>query len=499
MSQAVASQSTPLTILDAMRDPQLFGSVLTGASWTSWMRCAAAVFGITSHLTRSDRQFIRQRLGRTRVPRSPAQEAWLVIGRRGGKSRFAAVVAIFLACFRDYRGILSAGERGILMVIAADRQQAQVVKRYVSALLHAVPMLATLVEHETRESIVLTTGVVIEIHTASFRAIRGYTVVGAICDEIAFWRTDDSANPDTEILNALRPAMATVPGALLLCISSPYARRGELWKAYRAHYGRVESSVLVWQADTATMNPTVPNGVIDHAYAEDEAVASAEYGAQFRRDIESFVSREAIDAAIVPGRVELPPVSSVSYVAFVDPSGGSQDAMTLGIAHREDDRAVLDAVREVTPPFSPESVVKEFTAFLKMYGVTRVRGDRYAGEWAREQFRKRDIQYDICEQSKSDLYGELLPALNSGRVELLDLPRLRSQLAGLERRTTRSGKDSIDHAPGGHDDVVNAAAGALVWLLSRSNCVSPEEIDGFIKSLQEGQRRSKWQIGDTWP
>ena len=46
------------------------------------------------------------------------------------------------------------------------------------------------------------------------------------------------ANPDTEILNALRPAMATVPGALLLSISSPYAKRGELWRAHEAHYGK---------------------------------------------------------------------------------------------------------------------------------------------------------------------------------------------------------------------------------------------------------------------
>jgi hypothetical protein len=52
--------------------------------------------------------------------------------------------------------------------------------------------------------------------------------------------------------------------------------------------------------------------------------------------------------------------------------------------------------------------------------------------------------------------------LNSGRVELLDLPRLADQLTGLERRTARSGKDSIDHAPGTHDDIANAVAGSLL-------------------------------------
>jgi hypothetical protein len=57
-----------------------------------------------------------------------------------------------------------------------------------------------------------------------------------------------------------------------------------------------------------------------------------------------------------------------------------------------------------------------------------------------------------------------LPLLNAGRIELLDLPRLSTQLTGLERRTARSGKDSIDHAPGGHDDLANAVAGVLVNL-----------------------------------
>ena len=150
-----------------------------------------------------------------------------------------------------------------------------------------------------------------------------------------------------------------------------------------------------------------------------------------------------------------------STVGFLDPSGGSQDAMTLAISHRDEDRAVLDAVREVRPPFSPEAVVREFAALLHAYAVTRVRGDRYGGEWPREQVRKAGIEYEVCETAKSDLYKELLPALNSGHVELLDHTRLRAQLAGLERRTARGGRDSIDHAPGSHDDLINAAAGRV--------------------------------------
>ena len=390
-----------------------------------------------------------------------------MVGRRGGKSRIAALVAVFLACFRDYRAILAPGEKGTVMVIAADRKQARHVFGYIAGLLDGVSMLAQMVESRTRETINLTNRVTIEVHTANFRAVRGYTVIGAICDEIAFWRSEDSANPDTEILNGLRPGMATVPNALLLCISSPYARRGALWDAYRRHYGQDQDAVLVWQADTRSMNPSVDEQVIAEAYNQDESAAAAEYGAQFRRDIEGFVSAEAVGAVVVPGRYELPRVSEVRYFGFVDPSGGSQDSMTLAIAHNEKGTAVLDAVREHKPPFSPEAVASEFAEVLKAYRLSTVTGDRYGGEWPREQFRKRGIEYKPADKPKSELYLELLPAINSGKVELLDNTRLLAQLRSLERRTSRIGRDTVDHGPGGHDDLANAAAGALVGAMAR--------------------------------
>ncbi len=348
------------------------------------------------------------------------------------------------------------------MILATDRRQARVIYRYVRALLLNVPALAAFVDREDQEAIELNNGIAIEIMTATFRSVRGYTVIAALLDEAAFWRSDDSANPDTEVLAALRPAMATIPNATLLVASSPYAKRGILYDAYRRHYGRDDSQVLVWQAATREMNPTVPQAVIDEATERDPANAAAEYGAEFRSDIETFIAREVVDAAVVPGRHELPPMRAAAYLAFADPSGGSADSMTLAIAHAEGERAVLDAVRERRPPFSPEDVVREFATLLATYRVSTVVGDRYGGEWPAERFREHGISYEPAERPKSDIYREVLPILNSGRAELLDLPRLTTQLCGLERRTARGGRDSIDHAPGAHDDLANAVAGALV-------------------------------------
>ena len=259
--------------------------------------------------------------------------------------------------------------------------------------------------------------------------------------------------------------MGTIPGALMLLASSPYARRGALWDRFRKHHGQDGAPVLVWKAATLDMHPGFDPAIVAQAYADDPAAAAAEYGGEFRTDVAAFMSREAVEGAIAPGRRELPPLPGTRYVAFVDPSGGVSDSMTLAIAHKDGDRAVLDVVREVRPKFSPDAVVAEFAEVLKAYRCLAVTGDRYGAAWVPERFAVHGIKYEPSEKFRSDLYLELLAPLNSGRVELLDLPRLTAELCGLERRTARSGKDSIDHAPGAHDDVANAAAGALVKVL----------------------------------
>jgi hypothetical protein len=118
-------------------------------------------------------------------------------------------------------------------------------------------------------------------------------------------------------------------------------------------------------------------------------------------------------------------------------------------------------VRERKPPFSPDDVVKDYAALLKSYRVYRVRGDRYAAQWPVERFSVHGITYEASQKSASDLYLEFLPLLNAGRVELLDNKALVSQLSALERRTSRTGRDTISHPPQGHDDVANAVAGAF--------------------------------------
>jgi hypothetical protein len=101
--------------------------------------------------------------------------------------------------------------------------------------------------------------------------------------------------------------------------------------------------------------------------------------------------------------------------------------------------------------------VAKFSEVLKQYGVSSVTGDRYAAQWPVLAFQKHGIAYRPSDLNRSQIYSAFEPLLNSGRVELLDHPKLLQQLIGLVRKG-----EKIDHKSGEHDDHANACAGAIV-------------------------------------
>jgi hypothetical protein len=135
---------------------------------------------------------------------------WAIVGRRGGKSRASSILAAFIGELCKHTG-LALGERGKVLVLAQNKEQAAVAFGYVAGLFDHVPMLSQLVTNRTAESIALANGIDVEVRSASFRGIRGVMAVAVIGDEAAFWYDDStgSTNSDAEILNAVRPALAT--------------------------------------------------------------------------------------------------------------------------------------------------------------------------------------------------------------------------------------------------------------------------------------------------
>lgn len=448
----------PVTIRDAMTDPALFGDQFGGDSFAAWRALLAAFYGL--ELSDDERAILLDLTGRESLPESAFAELWLAIGRRGGKSQIAALIAVYEALFRDHRAKLSPGEVATVMAIAADRKQARSVMRYTSGLVNGNAMLRRAVIRESSEAIEFDNRAVIEVHTASHRAVRGYTLSCCILDEIAFWHVD-GANPDKEIVTGLRPGLATL-GGKLVALSSPYAKRGVLWDTHKRHFAGTSERVLVAQAPTLTMNPTLDPAIVADAMRDDPEAAKAEYLAQFRTDISNLIDVGLIEDCTRPKPLELPPVSDVTYHAFVDPAGGGADEFTMAIGHEEQGHCVVDLVRGRTG--SPADIVAEYAPILKRYGIKRVTGDRYSGRWVRDEFDTHGIAYDVSEMDRSALYLEFLARLNSGRVELPACYKTNRQFAALERRTSRSGRDTIDHPPGGHDDRANAAAGVVAQM-----------------------------------
>ena len=145
--------ASAVTILDALDDEHLFAPMFPGPSWRRWRSFLAGLFCLP--MDEAALEVYRHHTGRSERPVRPFREAAVICGRRGGKSRVLALIAVYLATFQDYRAFLAPGEQPIVAIIAADRRQARICLRYIIGLLREVPLLAPLIAEERSESVEL--------------------------------------------------------------------------------------------------------------------------------------------------------------------------------------------------------------------------------------------------------------------------------------------------------------------------------------------------------
>jgi hypothetical protein len=454
-----------LSIVESMDDPGLFQPWFRGPTWNGWRTVLKAAYALP--MNNVERAFFRTVAERD-PPKKRVREAWLVAGRRSGKDSVASLVTAYSASMFDRKqSELRRGEKALCSCLASDRDQSKIVLNYVRSYFDDLPLLRNMLGRNTATGFDLSNSVDVSITTNSFRAVRGRPILTAILDECAFWRDERSANPDEETYRAITPGMATLRDSMLIGISSPYRKAGLLYRKFKEHYARDTDDVLVIRAPTKVLNPTIDQSVIDRALEDDPLAAKAEWLAEWRDDITGFVSNELIEAAVDRGVTVRPPVPGVRYVSFVDPSGGMHDSFTAAVAHMDSTAVVLDCLIEVRAPCNPVAATEQIAPVLKSYGLHSTVGDRFGSGFSVATFAKSHVKLNPSEHDRSSLYLEAMPLFTSGRVRLLDNRRLVSQFAGLERRSFPTGKQVIDHGPGGHDDLCNAAAGALVLAASK--------------------------------
>jgi hypothetical protein len=467
--------SKPLpNIITALDDPKLFQPAFAGPTWAGWKVVLKAAYGLA--LDDDELVFFKSIAGDREPPDRQCREVWICAGRGAGKDSIASVIAAYAAATFSGQNLLRGGERALVMCLACDRDQSKIVLNYVRSYFHDIPALVRLKGTDTAIGFPLKNGIDVAVSTNSFRSVRGRPIVCAILDEVAFWRDETSSKPDEEVYDAILPALARVPGSMLIAISSPYRKAGLLYRKFKQFYGE-PGDILVIKAPTRVLNPTIPQEIVDRALEENFAKASAEWMAEFRSDISGYLDFEVVDACADRGVLVRPPQKQIAYRSFSDPGGGVRDSFTCAITHVEDGIVIHDCLVEIKAPFNPTAAVEIISKVLKEYGLHETTGDKYAARWVIEAFAKVGINYKHSERDRSAIYGDALPLFTSGKIRLLDNKKMINQFASLERHTSSVGKDKIDHGAGGHDDLCNAVAGAMV-LAAEPTYVPPQPMFG---------------------
>ncbi len=433
-------------------------------SWQPWASVEDSVFGERP----DDVALVRRLAGGRPLPTRPVREFWAICGRGSGKSRTAARLAVYMATGRAWAR--APGEQIHVHVIGPDKRQAAITLGYVKGLFLSVPALARLIVREVRDGLELSNGVVIEVGTADPATERGFAFGVVIIEEAAQLPQDTSATPDSELVRAVRPGLARVPGSLLCVIGSPYAQRGELWRTWREKFGTDDPDVLVVQGPTLVLNPAFDAREVERAQRDDPVSAQCEYGAQFLSGVGSLFDDAALAACVVGGvRERAPGASAGVRTGHVDASTGSgEDAWAAAVAETRGEGAALLAVRTWRPPFNPSVVAGECAEFFRSYHVVEVTRDQFAGGLVDDLMRRHGVDVRPAAMDTSSAYLQLVAAVNCGRVELLDHPALLRELRGLERRRGAAGKDRVTHPLRGHDDLAAASAFALVGALAEA-------------------------------
>jgi len=401
-------------------------------------------------------------------------------GKKNGKTLTGVLIALWLCLV--WKAIGKKGNQ--VFYIASDLGQANDDLDLTKKLVRCNPVIRNEVTTKNNCIVLKNGNGFIEILPAGdVQGLHGKTYLAAIFDEF-------HTQKDYRVLEALE-LDRTRPDArqIFLSYASPYRHAGvPLVDMIKQNGAKTDPRLYVaWHAGSIEeANPSL-TGPLGPAMEDILQAQRSLPSWIFRRlylnlpgmpDSAAF-DADAIESCIITDRSVLPPKPRTEYYAFVDMSGGGSDDSTLGIAHKgKDGKLILDLIIDQGPrrgSFDPNLAVSKFSEVLKLYRVSRVTGDRYGGEWPRKAFQSHGISYDLCELTKSDLYASFEPLINSGSVELLDVPKIFAQLLGLIRKGSK-----IDHAPSEHDDWANAAAGAIY--LANQNTFS-----GRIRFVESGR------------
>jgi Terminase large subunit, T4likevirus-type, N-terminal len=475
-----------VTIIDFIRHPLILNDQTMSPSQASFLK---SIYGLP--LDDVELEIYLRGTGReTYIPREQ-REATLLGGRRGGKTgKLGARIAMYEA-FRYTRN--PRGERRFVMLIAPVIAQAKLAFDFILGEILNSPILRSKIAKVGRNEIELKNGIVIGCYACSLITVRGRAAVAIICDEICFWRNEvTSVHNDEEVLAALRPSTATFPTSKIIKISTPNVKRGVVYDEFQR---RAVLDHHVWQLSTQELNPTISNEFLEAERKRNPEDFKREYLAQFVDSVVSWIEPEVLARCVIKGRMELPPLSSATYAAAIDPAFKHSD-FAMAIAHQADrDLIVLDRVPFWTgskrAPLGFQWVCGQVAGILGQYGLNVLKGDQFAAVAIKQEFMKLGISYGevtFGRNTRGQLFNNLLHVIEQQQIELLDHPELLRQLRSLEVHRSSDGNIDVRPADGQKDDLAVVLALCVLELSQSANNFAPIPISlGHVTRSWEGQ------------
>lgn len=420
-----------------------------------------------------------------------------LIGRRSGKSHISCFAALYEIVFgghmqhvktvkrRQKDGTVKESRQEVIVpYIAQDLPTAKANMIYIKLFAEMSPVLADQIVNENSNVIEFANGIKVQPEPPVLKTGRGVAIPVVILDEVGFWyKTAESANPDFEVLRAVRASMAQFPNRKRFIISSPYTEEGILWDYAQAgtmgqnckneQDKKKYRTTLVMQASTAAMeNPQLIKAGIIETLEEEQAADPdgfvREYGARFVSSIGGYLHSDVVKRAIISGRTEMRRQDIEReqmvpfYVATMDPAF-RVDSWAFSIFHRNmHGKVVQDVLRVWTPSkklkivLDPAAIMQEIAGLCEQWGITTIHSDQYQLETLQQialNHRLAIVGVDFTGKSKAKVFGSLAMLLQQDNLELLDQPIIYQQLVTIQKKLGAMGNVQISAPPGKHDDV----------------------------------------------
>jgi hypothetical protein len=471
-------------------------------------------------LQQDERAIAREMFGDVERFDSAARRVLVAVcGGRGGKSFTMVALRLLHLAMTVQLHKLASGEVGSALIVARDTRLSKQSHRYVRGAIMGNDELAKLVRGDTTESIIVHRAdferdVAIEVlpATAGGGAVRARSLVGAALDECAFFRDDNYSVNDVEIFRAIRPRVLT--GGQVILASTPYAETGLLYEEFRRNHpdpGRA-CSVAVPGKPTTAIAAHAPTMLLRDGDAEvaeiirieemsDPLNAEREYGAKFMTaGTGLFFNAKAIASSIKPVALPVKWTDEPHVRSFGGDFAFVRDSAAGVLVERTAERIRIVDFFELVPegsPLKPSEVFAHFADEAARHDIAEVVGDQHYAESAREGLWKKRVAYldtPAGQSGKAVMFTAVRLAMNEGRIDLPDNPKLLQQLREVQSKPTPGGGISITQPrkpSGGHGDIVSAFV-AAAWNAERQEL--PEAPD-HLPADPLGREAELWQRG----